>query len=119
MLFYMAGVTCWSYFAECLNRASGTFIQHTGIFGKVYFPRLCVPVSVVISGISSSLAIQFGLFLGFLGYYMWRGAVVHPNAPALLAPGVGADHAWVGVGAGIICHRQLTTSDPWIDCRCW
>src|SRR5438309_1249061 len=51
VLFYMAGVTCWNYFAECLNRTSATFIQNAGIFGKVYFPRLSVPVSVVLSNI--------------------------------------------------------------------
>src|SRR5437773_8190446 len=49
LLFYMAGVTCWSYFADCVNRTSMTFISNAAIFGKVYFPRLSVPVSIVIS----------------------------------------------------------------------
>ncbi len=101
MLFYMAGVTCWSYFAECLNRASGTFIQNAGIFGKVYFPRLCVPVSVVIANIIK-FGIQFGLFLVFLGYYICRGAVVHPNALALMTPVLVLIMAGLGLGAGII-----------------
>ncbi|MEI8042875.1 MAG: ABC transporter permease, partial [Verrucomicrobiota bacterium] len=51
MLFYMAGVTAWTYFSECLNRTSTTFLANAGIFGKVYFPRLCVPLSVVISNL--------------------------------------------------------------------
>src|SRR5208283_3307668 len=85
MLFYMAGITCWNYFAECLNRASGTFIQNASIFGKVYFPRLCVPVSIVISNIIK-FGIQFALFLAFLGYYIFRGATIHPNSLMLLTP---------------------------------
>src|SRR5262249_28021724 len=51
ILFYMAGVTCWNYFAECLNRTSTTFIQNAAIFGRVYFPRLSVPISVVLSNL--------------------------------------------------------------------
>src|SRR5437773_3116407 len=58
LLFYLAGVTCWSYFADCVIRTTATFISNAGIFGKVYFPRLSVPVSIVISGMIK-FAIQF------------------------------------------------------------
>ena len=85
LLFYMAGVTCWSYFADCVNRTSMTFISNAAIFGKVYFPRLSVPVSIVISGMIK-FAIQFALFLAFLIFYWMQGAGVHPNAAIALTP---------------------------------
>lgn len=101
VLFYMAGITCWNYFAECLNRSAGTFINNASIFGKVYFPRLCVPVSVVISNIIKFL-IQFTLFLLFLAYYNAKGYSIHPNAAALLTPVLVLIMAGLGLGAGII-----------------
>jgi len=107
MLFYMAGVTAWSYFAECLNRTSGTFIQNAGIFGKVYFPRLTVPLSMVISGLIK-FAIQFALFLGFLAYFRLRGAAIHPNISILLTPIFLLMMAALGLGAGIIVSALTT-----------
>jgi lipopolysaccharide transport system permease protein len=101
MLFYMAGITCWNYFAECLNRSSGTFINNASIFGKVYFPRLCVPVSVVISNIIK-FGIQFGLLLAFMAYFYFRGAPVHPNVLVLLTPVLVLIMAALGLGVGII-----------------
>jgi lipopolysaccharide transport system permease protein len=101
MLFYMAGITCWNYFAECLNRSSGTFIQNAGIFGKVYFPRLCVPVSVVISNIIK-FGIQFALFLAFMAYYYAKGAPIHPSALVFLTPVLVLIMAALGLGTGII-----------------
>jgi lipopolysaccharide transport system permease protein len=107
LLFYMAGVTCWTYFAECLNRTSTTFIQNAGIFGKVYFPRLCVPVSVVISNLIK-FAIQFALFLGFVGWYAWRGAPIHPQWAMLLAPVLLLLMAGLGLGGGIVISALTT-----------
>jgi lipopolysaccharide transport system permease protein len=104
MLFYMAGITCWNYFAECLNRASGTFLNNAAIFGKVYFPRLCAPVSVVISNIIK-FGIQFALFLVILGYYLAKGDKmhpIHPNALMLLTPVLILIMAAQGLGMGII-----------------
>src|SRR5438105_357074 len=60
-LFYLAGITCWNFFAECLNNTSNTFIANASIFGKVYFPRLIIPLSVVLSAVIK-FCIQFGLF---------------------------------------------------------
>jgi lipopolysaccharide transport system permease protein len=100
-LFYMAGITCWSYYAECLNRSAGTFISNASIFGKVYFPRLCVPVSVVISNMIK-FAIQFVLFLGFMAYYYAQGAVMQPNSLMLLTPVLVLIMAALGLGTGII-----------------
>lgn len=101
VLFYMSGVTCWNYFAECLNRTSGTFISNAGIFGKVYFPRLCVPISVVISNMIK-FTIQFGLFLAMMGIYKAKGANLHPNATVLITPLLVLIMAAQGLGLGII-----------------
>jgi lipopolysaccharide transport system permease protein len=107
-LFYLAGVTCWNYFAECLNRSSGTFIQNAAIFGKVYFPRLCVPVSIVISNMIK-FGIQFGLFLAFLAYYYYfKGATIHPNVLVLLTPVLVLIMAALGLGIGIIVSALTT-----------
>jgi lipopolysaccharide transport system permease protein len=108
VLFYMAGITCWNYFAECLNRSSGTFIQNAAIFGKVYFPRLCVPVSIVISNIIK-FGIQFGLFLAFMVFYYYaRGASIHPNVLMLLTPVLVLIMAALGLGLGIIVSALTT-----------
>jgi lipopolysaccharide transport system permease protein len=106
-LFYMAGVTCWGYFAECLNRTSGTFINNAAIFGKVYFPRLCVPMSIIISNLVK-FGIQFVLFLAFMGFYYAKGAVIHPNLAILLIPVLLLILAGLGLGVGIIVS-SLTT----------
>jgi lipopolysaccharide transport system permease protein len=107
ILFYMAGVTCWNYFAECLNRTSTTFIQNAAIFGKVYFPRLSVPVSVVLSNIIK-FGIQFAVFLAFVGFYYIKGAAIRPNLYILLTPLLLFVMAALGLGLGIIVS-SLTT----------
>src|SRR6478672_4022675 len=107
LLFYMAGVTCWSYFADCVNRTSATFISNAGIFGKVYFPRLSVPVSIVISGVIR-FAIQFALFLAFLIFYWMQDAGVHPNADIALTPLLLLLMAGLSLGGGIIVSALTT-----------
>src|SRR5438132_3614321 len=107
LLFYMGGVTCWSYFADCVNRTSVTFINNAGIFGKVYFPRLSVPVSIVISGVIK-FAIQFALFLAFLIFYWIEGSAIRPNAAALLTPLLVLLMAALSLGAGIIVSALTT-----------
>jgi len=106
-LFYMAGVTCWSYFSECLTRTSGTFITNAGLFGKVYFPRMTVPVSTVISNILK-FGIQFLFFIGFLVFFMIKGANVQPNVWMLLMPYLLLLMAGLGLGAGIIVSALTT-----------
>lgn len=69
-LFYLSGLTIWNYFSECFNRTSTVFITNAPIFGKVYFPRLISPLSIVISGLIK-FSVQFILFLGFFFYYIW------------------------------------------------
>jgi len=107
MLFYMAGITAWNYFAECLNRTSGTFINNAHIFGKVYFPRLTVPLSIVLSNLVK-FGIQFLLFLGFVAYFWAGGAPIQPNFCFLLSPFLLLIMAALGLGVGIIVSGLTT-----------
>lgn len=106
-LFYFSGTVVWNYFANCLKSTSETFITNANIFGKVYFPRLVMPISVVISNIITFM-IQFVMFLAFLFYYMQIGAQVHPTSAALLLPMLILLMAGLGLGFGIIIS-SLTT----------
>ena len=107
MLFYMAGTVIWSYFAACLTKTSNTFIANAGIFGKVYFPRLTVPLSILISNLVA-FAIQLGLFLAFLAYFWLAGAAIRPTWSVLLTPVLVLMMAGLGLGFGIIVS-SLTT----------
>jgi lipopolysaccharide transport system permease protein len=106
-LFYMAGNVLWAYFAGCINSTSNTFLSNAGIFGKVYFPRLVMPLSVVISQLIS-FSIQFVFFLGFIAYFMLQGAPVRPNAWALAVPVLLVMMAGLGLGLGIIVSALTT-----------
>ncbi len=75
-LFYMAGNVCWFYFSDCLNQTSNTFLANQGMFGKVYFPRLVVPISTVISNLLR-FGIQIGLFIAFWIWFFLGGADIH------------------------------------------
>ncbi len=107
MLFYMSGTVIWGYFAACLTKTSNTFVANAGIFGKVYFPRLTVPLSILVSNLVA-LAIQLGLFLAFLAYFWLAGAAIQPNWWALLTPVLVLMMAGLGLGFGIIVS-SLTT----------
>lgn len=106
-LFYLASNTVWNYFASCLNATSNTFVNNTGLFGKVYFPRLTVPISIVISNLIS-FGIRFLLFIGFWLYYWISGSAVQPNLWALFVPLLVLLMACMGLGFGII-FSSLTT----------
>jgi lipopolysaccharide transport system permease protein len=106
-LFYLAGNTVWTYFSTCLTSTSNTFSANAGLFGKVYFPRLAIPVSVVISNMIS-FAIRMSVFLGFLAYFMLAGSDIHPNLWILLLPILLLIMAGMGLGLGIIIS-SLTT----------
>lgn len=84
-LFYMSGTVVWSYFAECLNKTSNTFVQNANLFGKVYFSRLAVPASILLSSLIA-FTIQFAFFLIFMGYFALRGSAIRPNVWILLTP---------------------------------
>lgn len=106
ILFYMAGVTLWNYFSNCLTATSNTFRGNAGVFGKVYFPRMVTPISIVISNLMK-FSVQFGLFLVFLGYYWWRGEV-QPNIWILATPILIILMASFALGVGMI-FSSLTT----------
>jgi homopolymeric O-antigen transport system permease protein len=106
-LFYMSGIIIWTYFASCLTKTSDTFINNAQLFGKVYFPRLAVPVSIVISNLIA-FAIQYVFFLVTLILYALRGFEVHPNWLILLTPLLLLIMAGLGLGFGIIVS-SLTT----------
>jgi len=107
-LFYLAGICLWTYFAESLNQTSKTFIDNANVFGKVYFPRLVVPMATVTSNLIR-LTIQMGLFLIVFAYYMiFTNAPVHPNLYLLLTPLLIAILAGLALGFGIL-FSSLTT----------
>ena len=107
-LFYMSGTVLWSYFSSCLTKTSETFVQNTHLFGKVYFPRLAVPVSVLISNLVT-FAIQLAMFLGFVLFFVLRGSSVHPNWDwVFLSPILILMMAGLALGFGIIIS-SLTT----------
>ena len=107
ILFYMSGITIWNYFAACLNSTSNTFLANAGIFGKVYFPRLILPLSVVLSNIIR-FGIQFLLLLAMMIYYHFDGYPINLNAGWLLIPVLIIIMAGLGLGMGIIVS-SLTT----------
>lgn len=106
-LFYLSGIICWNFFSECLNKNSTTFIDNASVFGKVYFPRLVVPLAVVISNLLK-LMIQFGLFVLVYLYFVFKGVNVHPNTYALLFPWLVFLLAGLGLGFGILFSSMTT-----------
>lgn len=107
ILFYMTGIVGWNYFATCLNDTSQTFIKNASIFGKVYFPRLALPISVVISNLVS-FVIQFAFLCVFLVYFMATDARISPSIMVLWIPFLVILMAGLGLGFGIIIS-SLTT----------
>ncbi len=100
MLFYMAGVVNWAYFSECLTKTSETFISNTSIFGKVYFPRLSVPIAVVLTSMLRYF-IQFTIFIVVYFIFIYRGASIHPNWMVFLTPLLLLYMALLSLGFGI------------------
>jgi len=107
LLFYMSGIVAWNYFASNLNETSGTFINNSGIFGKVYFPRLALPVSVTISGLIA-FAIQFVLLIAFMVAYQFNGAIVGVSGNWLWLPILIIILAGQGLGFGIIISAMTS-----------
>ena len=106
-LFYFSGIILWNYFADCLNRTSHTFKANQGVFGKVYFPRLVVPISVTVSNLLKFF-IQFGIFLIIYIVYAFKGAGVAPNLYAFLFPLLVLMSAGLALGFGIIFSSMTT-----------
>ena len=106
-LFYLSGTVVWTYFANCLTRTSDTFIANAAILGKVYFPRLVMPVSTVLSKLID-FAIQYGFFLIFLVIYGLTGAAIRPNWLVLLTPVLLLQLAMLSLGCGVIISAATT-----------
>lgn len=105
-LFFMSGSIAWAYFSNCLTQTANTFTGNAGILGKVYFPRIVMPISTVLTNLIS-FAIQFVMFLVFLAIY-WAKGVVQPNWYALMMPVLLLQMAMLSLGVGIIIS-SLTT----------
>ncbi|MCL2792944.1 MAG: ABC transporter permease [Spirochaetaceae bacterium] len=100
MLFYMAGIINWTYFSECFTKTSNTFANNKGLFGKIYFPRLAVPLADVITNMIR-YAIQFSLFLVFFFYFLAIGAPVSPSWLIVFTPIVVMYLALLSLGYGM------------------
>ncbi|MCP4179755.1 MAG: ABC transporter permease [bacterium] len=107
VLFYLAGLTCWNYFSKSVTVTSDTFITNQAVFGKVYFPRMVVPISVVISNLIIFI-IQFCLFMAFYFYYYFEGAAIHMTAAVFLLPLLLLLMIGLSVGFGLLFSSFTT-----------
>jgi lipopolysaccharide transport system permease protein len=104
----MAGLTLWNYFSECFTKASSVFTTNANIFSKVYFPRLIMPLTIVVSNLIR-FGIQYILFLGFYSYFILSGnQSIQPNIYIALTPVLIILMAGISLGAGMI-FSALTT----------
>jgi lipopolysaccharide transport system permease protein len=106
-LFYLAGTIIWNYFADCLTKTSTVFKDNSAILGKVYFPRLIMPLSIVFSNLIR-FGVQFILFIVLLFYYSLTGYPIAPNACLLLFPALILMIAALGLGFGMIISAVTT-----------
>jgi lipopolysaccharide transport system permease protein len=106
-LFFLSGNLVWSYFAACLTATSATFISNSDLFGKVYFPRLIMPITVIITNMIR-LSIQFLLFIGFYFYFLYKGAPIQPKIWIILVPLLVLQMALFGSGVGLIVSSMTT-----------
>jgi len=107
VLFYLGSITLWNYFSETLNITSRTFTDNASVFGKVYFPRLILPLSKVISGMMKFF-IQFGLFLAVWLYYLFTRKAIAPNEYLLFIPLLLAVMATMSLGFGLLITSMTT-----------
>ena len=106
-LFYMSGNILWNFFSSCLNRASGTFLGNARLFGKVYFPRLVMPISGILYNLINFM-LQTAVYVILVIVYSLIGANVHPNLLIILAPFLVLQTALLGTGMGLIISSITT-----------
>jgi lipopolysaccharide transport system permease protein len=106
-LFYLAGITSWNYFADCLNKTSTVLKDNSAIFGKVYFPRIIMPLSIVMSNLMR-FGIQMVLFLVVLVYYLITGLTISVDFHLLLFPLFVIAMGMQGLGLGMIVSAMTT-----------
>ena len=114
VLFYMSGITIWNYFSSCLTNTSNTFTVNASIFGKVYFPRLVLPLSVVISNIIR-FGIQFLLLVAMMIYFHFNGSPLHLNSALLALPLLVLLMAGIAFGLGLIISAFTTKTGSRIE----
>ena len=107
LVFYMAGITVWNYFSQTLTSTATVFTTNAAIFGKVYFPRLTMPLSIVLSNLVR-FAIQFGLFIIIWLYYLIKGSAMHPNWLIALTPVLIVLMGLLSLGLGMIFSAMTT-----------
>ena len=106
-LFYMAGITAWNYFADCLTKTSTVFKDNSDVFGKVYFPRLIMPLSIVLSNLVK-FAVQMLMFFIMMAFYAYKGGAFHVTTYAFLFPLLIIQMALLGLGCGMIISALTT-----------
>lgn len=106
-LFYLSGITAWNYFSECLTKTSTVFKDNTNIFGKVYFPRLIMPLSIVVSNLVR-FAVQLMLLLIMMAYFGIQGADFHVTSAIFFFPILVLLMALLGLGTGLIITAMTT-----------
>ncbi|WP_423779085.1 ABC transporter permease [Croceibacter atlanticus] len=106
-LFNLAGITAWNYFKECLTGTSDTFKKNAAIFGKVYFPRVIMPLATTISNLLK-FAIQIGILIIFYVFYVLKGSDISPNLNLLLFPIYVIMMALLGLGLGMSISAATT-----------
>ena len=106
-LFNMASITVWNYFSSCLTATSDTFKANASLFGKVYFPRVIMPLSIVISNLIK-FGLQLLIFIGFYIYYMALGETISPNNTLLFFPLLVILMGMLGLGLGMVISSMVT-----------
>lgn len=106
-IFYLCGTILWTYFSNCLSQTANTFVANSGTMGKVYFPRLVMPISTVFSELIS-LVIQYCFMVIFLVFYTVTGQGVQPNVWMLMTPLIVLQLALLSLGCGIIISALTT-----------
>ena len=106
-LFNLAGISIWNYFNACLTATSDTFKSNAAIFGKVYFPRLIVPLSIIVSNLMK-FGIQLVIFIAFYMYYYYQGAGIHISTNVILFPFLVLLMGLLGLGLGMIISSMVT-----------
>ena len=106
-IFYLSGTILWSYFATCMTHCAGTFTTNAGIFGKVYFPRIIMPISTIFSQLIAFL-IQYVFLVGFVIYFACIGSGVEPNLYILMTPIILLHMGLLGLAVGVIIASVTT-----------
>ncbi|WP_046745295.1 ABC transporter permease [Kordia zhangzhouensis] len=106
-LFNLAGITIWNYFAECLKATSDTFKKNENIFGKVYFPRVIMPLSITVSNLLK-FGIQIGIFIAFYGYFAYYNEAGTISSNLILLPVIVLIMGLLGLGLGMIISSMVT-----------